>query len=477
MPDLSLRNIEEISLDIMKQEITFSHLADELIDHVCCDVEYEMQNGLDFSTAYKKVKMKIGPRRLKEIQEETLYAVDTKYRNMKNLMKISGVAGTVFLGFGAILKIQHFPGAGMLMTAGALILAFLFLPPSLGVLWKETHNKKSLFLFISAFIAGVFFILGTLFKIQHWPSAGIVLLLAASSFILLFIPALLISKLKEEENKVKRPIYILGAAGVICYIAGLLFKIQHWPLSGTLMVLGVVILGLIVFPWYTWHTWNEDSRVDARFIFMIIGAMLIIVPGALINLNLQNRFENGFLSGLKQQQVMYDYQFNTNVSLMNQYRDSSFFPRIKEMHLKTNDLLKLIGDIQSRMIRDTESKQASLSGDHGSLKENNGDSEIQPSRISNPFQTEPVRDLLFPGTDTRKELDKALSDYLNSISDMTPAEMIQKYRGWLEPSVFLPTETAREREISIISGLHSLELLKNTVLTVESNFLTTVAAN
>ncbi len=54
----------------------------------------------------------MGSRRLKEIQEETLYAVDTKYRFMKNTMKISGVAGTIMFGFAALFKIQHWPGAG-----------------------------------------------------------------------------------------------------------------------------------------------------------------------------------------------------------------------------------------------------------------------------------------------------------------------------------------------------------------------------
>ena len=83
---------------------------------------------------------------MKDIQEETLYAVDTKYRYMKNLMKISGVAGTVMFGFAALFKIQHWPGAGIMMTLGALILVFAFMPSALVVLWKETHSRKRLFL-------------------------------------------------------------------------------------------------------------------------------------------------------------------------------------------------------------------------------------------------------------------------------------------------------------------------------------------
>src|SRR5512139_2859688 len=107
MHELSLDNITKITNDIKKQEITFSHLLEELIDHICCDVEYEMNNGLTFPEAYRRVKQKMTPRRIKEIQEETLYAVDTNYRYMKNTMKISGVAGTVLFGFAALFKLQH----------------------------------------------------------------------------------------------------------------------------------------------------------------------------------------------------------------------------------------------------------------------------------------------------------------------------------------------------------------------------------
>src|SRR5664280_3073203 len=119
MPELSLNHIDQISHDIGRQEITFSHLIEDLIDHVCCDVENEMQNGLNFTEAYRKVKQKMGSRRIKEIQEETLYAVDTKYRNMKNTMKFSGVAGTILLGFAAVFKIQHWPFSGIMLTLGA----------------------------------------------------------------------------------------------------------------------------------------------------------------------------------------------------------------------------------------------------------------------------------------------------------------------------------------------------------------------
>jgi hypothetical protein len=477
MPDLSLHHIEQISRDINRQEITFSHLLEDLIDHVCCDVENEMKRGLNFAEAYQRVKQKMGSRRLKEIQEETLYLVDTKYRNMKNTMKISGVAGTIIFGFAALFKIQHWPGAGIMMTFGALILAFVFLPSALGVLWKETHSRKRLLLFISGFFAGTFFILGTLFKIQHWPASGIILSLAALSGILFFIPALALSRLTDQENRAKRPVYILGAIGMICYALGMLFKIQHWPLASFLMASGVFILCVIAFPWYTWLTWKEDNHINARFIFIVIGSLLIIAPGALINLNLQDSYNEIYYSHQVQQQALFNYRYSYNQSLMTQYRDSSNYQKMEQLHSKTTGLLSVIFKIQTKMVEKSEGKPNMPEVTLVQIRQIESGPEIQYKLLSKPFQPDLVREFLLPGCISRQELNRALAEYINYLSGLTSAEDLRKFKGLLDPSIYLPTEIPENGEISLMAGLHSLELLKNSLLTVESYMLITIAKN
>jgi uncharacterized membrane protein len=475
MPELSLQNIDQISHDISRQEITFSHLLEDLIDHICCDVEYEMQSGLDFGAAYRKVKQKMGSRRLKEIQEETLYAVDTKYRHMKNTMKISGVAGTVLLGFAALFKIQHWPLAGVMMTLGAGTLALVFMPSALGVLWKETHNRKRIFLFISAFLAGMFFILGTLFKIQHWPAAGILLLLAVLFGMVFFIPALLVSKLQDQENKLKRPVYIIGAIGAICYAAGMFFKIQHWPLAGTLMVLGLIVLCAIALPWYTWITWEKESYVSPKFLYMVIGLLAIIIPGALINLNLQHNYEEGFYSHQAQQKALYSSLYKYNNSIMIMYHDSLYYPQMEQLHAKTVSLLTLVGDIQTKMVQESEGEPGKPAVSTDQISRTETGIEIQYNMLTNPFYRIPVRDFLIPGSSTREELNSAVTEYAKYISELLPEEDLQKYTDLIEPSVYIPGTIPDRTIISLMSGLHSLELLKNSILIVETNMLNAVA--
>ncbi|HLN22318.1 MAG TPA: hypothetical protein VK213_14590 [Bacteroidales bacterium] len=288
MPELTIQNIELISKEIARHEITFSHLSDELIDHVCCDIEEEMQSGLTFSDAFNKVFFKIGPDRFSQIQKDTLYAVDLKYRNMRNLMKFSGITGTILFGTAALFKIQHWPLSGILMTIGGIILAFLFLPSSLSVLWKETHSRKKIFLFVSGFIAGAFLITGALFKAQHWPGAGVLLTTSFLSCIFMFIPALLQNLLQDTEKTRFRAVFITAFIGAVLYILGFLFKIQHWPYATILILLGTVIIGFIAIPWYTRLEWNDSSSVHPEFIFLLVACLIIIVPGILITLNYQN---------------------------------------------------------------------------------------------------------------------------------------------------------------------------------------------
>jgi hypothetical protein len=396
---------------------------------------------------------------------------------MKNTMKISGVAGTILYGCAALFKIQHWPLAGVMMSLGALILGLVFLPSALSVLWKETHNRKRLFLFLSAFFSGLFFITGTLFKIQHWPVAGIFLSLAALSGILFFIPSLAVSKLTDQDKAAKRPVYILGALGAVCYSLGMLFKIQHWPFATELMITGFVFICVLAFPWYTWLTWKDENHVSTHFIFILTGIILIIVPSALINLNLQDSYNYGYFSHQKQQQALFNYRYNNNQAVMLKYRDSLNYPEMMQLHNLTNGVVSVINDLQVRMVEEAQGKPGAPAVKPVMFNPKQSSDEIQYESISNPFNTSPVTDFLLPGCNSRKQLDKTLLDFETSLSNLPLKSDVQNYKSLLKPSLFLPGETLKKNEVSLMSGLHSLELLKNSVLIVESEMLRSIAKN
>jgi len=477
MPELSLENIDQISRDIRRQEITFSHLLEDLVDHICCDVEYEMQQGLNFMDAYRRVRQKMGSRRLKEIQEETLYAVDNKYRKMKNTMKISGIAGAVMLGFSAMLKIMHLPGAGPLLTLGALILALLFMPSALTVLWKETHSGKRLFLFITAFLAGASYILGMLFKVQHWPGAGLMISLSVVTGLILFLPSLLLMKIRNPENPAKLPVYVIGVLALGIYVAGFWLKIMHWPLAGSMMTIGSALIFLLVFPWYAWLTWKEESHITVKFIFIVVASLLFIIPAALVGLNIERSYEEGFFIQQEQQADLVDFRLKSNESFVELYRDSSQYQGIEELHSKTTGLINLIDGMETNMVQIAEGKPDLPVPDPEQIIKTEYGPRINYRLLSRPFHPGPAKVVLIPGSGSRQELDAALTEYKEYLSDQHGAGQVADFESLLSSSTYLPVESQGRGELALMPALHAMTLLKNGVLTAEAAFLRMFTSN
>jgi len=361
------------------------------------------------------------------------------------------------------------------MFFGALILAFVFLPSALNVLWKETHNRRRLFLVISAFFAGILLIIGVLFKIQHWPLAGSILTLAAISGILFFIPALALSRLADQENKDKRLSYILGAVGSVLFFAGMLFKMQHWPLATLFIILGIIILGFLAFPMFTWLTWKEENHISSMFIFMVIGFLLIVIPGAMLTLSMQHSYQDFYYPNNDQQKALYDYLFRNNSSLVNNYHDSLTYGKMEQLHTKTSGMLAVISSIQDKMVQESEGQPGKPAVSATQIIQTNTGQEILYRKLSRQFDQGPARVFLMPGCNARKELSSSIAEYEGYLANITSTEDLLKYKKMLDTETFLPAGNNHKDDMSLMSALHSLEIMKNGLLTVESCLLNKIA--
>lgn len=477
MPELTIYDIERIAGDVRSQEIIFPLLADELIDHICCDVEYEMDNGLSFSEAYARVRQKIGKRRLKEIQEETLYATDSKYRIMKTTMKFSAVAGTILFGVAAMFKIQHWPGAGIMLTLGALILTFLFMPSALVVIRKESGSRKRLILFISAFLSAGLFIAGILFKIQHWNGAGPLLIMAGIVVVFLLIPSLLSAALQNPENAYLRPVFITGAIGLAAFFTGFLFKIMHWQGATILLLSGLSVISFIVLPWYTWVKWKEEKHVRPEFIFLIAGLLSVIMPAALLNLNLQSSFDEGYFTNLEEQQALYKCIFQINGELLASYKDSPAYELMRELDSRTGGLLDVITSVEKKMVGESEGEPGNPVENPSQVVQAEAGPEIRFRQLSFPFHTSPVHDFLVAGNESRDALEKAIQEYRSWLSAKIPADTWNEVDRMLDISMYLSVPAAGDKRSSMLSGLHSLAVLKNSLITIEQYALRELAEN
>ncbi|MDK2978318.1 MAG: hypothetical protein PWP52_1032, partial [Bacteroidales bacterium] len=84
---------------------------------------------------------------------------------MKKIIYISGVIIANLLVIGSIFKVNHWPGAGAAITLSLLLLCFWFLPIALINHYKGQKNKTSKWLYIAAFISFFMVFISALFKI------------------------------------------------------------------------------------------------------------------------------------------------------------------------------------------------------------------------------------------------------------------------------------------------------------------------
>ena len=128
---------------------------------------------------------------------------------MKQKIYILGLITTMILSTGIILKVNHWAGAGILMAAGFLILVLIFFPAALINNYKAEGNTQNRLLYIVTYITCFVVFTGMLFKIQHWPNAGIALLIALPFPYIVFLPVFLVVTSKNKNFNIYNTIFVL----------------------------------------------------------------------------------------------------------------------------------------------------------------------------------------------------------------------------------------------------------------------------
>ncbi len=281
-------NDEQINLiknEVERQDIHLGHLAADLLDHICCEIEEQIWQGQKFQTAFNNVLNLIGNDGLTQIQNDTLYLTDKKYRTMKNLLKIAGVAGMALISAGALFKIDHWPGANVLFVLGFFLLGAIFFPVSIFTIRKESSKPESPVIYGSALIGGLLTIFAPMLKVLHWPGANLFFLVGYALLGIVFLPLMLNSLLKNTKDNFFRSTYIVGAISLFFCLAGSLFKILHLPGAFILVLTGSLSLTMLFLPLYTYKVSSASSRIPTSYIFLVIGILYFNLFNLLLSIH------------------------------------------------------------------------------------------------------------------------------------------------------------------------------------------------
>ena len=121
MYQLTDKQIDFILDDIRARGVKLDSLQQSLLDHVCCIIEQNLEANGDFESFYRNTIQLFYKKELAEIEEETLLLLKFKhYYSMKRIMLFSGSFGVAGFIIGSLFKIMHWPGAVLIFFFSVL---------------------------------------------------------------------------------------------------------------------------------------------------------------------------------------------------------------------------------------------------------------------------------------------------------------------------------------------------------------------
>lgn len=198
---LTPEQITHIQAVISESKLTIQTLKDDLVDHLCCVVEYDVMNGKKFDTSLQEAINELAPEGLEEIEHQTLFLLNsTKIMYMKKITYVVGLASAISMSMGLAMKYFHLAGAQELTIAGFLTFVLAFVPLATVDRFKAQMQIpfSDRLRIIMGIISIVIMCLGVLMKIFHMEGANLSVLAGAILFSFGFLPALFFNLYKKS---------------------------------------------------------------------------------------------------------------------------------------------------------------------------------------------------------------------------------------------------------------------------------------
>jgi hypothetical protein len=153
--------------------------------------------------------------------------------------------------------------------------------------------KQKLYIFGIAITLLIF--TGTIFKVNHWPAAGHMLAFGVGTLVLIFLPAALRSHYRAEGNSQNRILYIITWVTCLVVFTGMLFKVMHWPYAGIWMTIALPFPYVVFLPVFLIVTSKNKSFNIYNTVFILLLLALNSVFSTLLALNVsRDRINESF---------------------------------------------------------------------------------------------------------------------------------------------------------------------------------------
>lgn len=353
MPELNEAQIDLISAYLKQHGVAHNELHEDLLDHVCTSIEERLEQGDSFESAFQHTISLFGPEGLKQVQTQTFELLTEMNATMKK----------VTFGFG--------------LTSTFLLLA------------------------------------GTIFKLQHWIGASVLVVLGVGLLVLGYLPLILSHKLKESE-KGERFMHVLGFLGLSITSVGVLFKIMHWPGAAVLLVTGMAVLAMGYVPVYFYKRYQTSANKEVTFSSSLIATACLIMIFGLMSTRNSGSYEYGVMTVNDQLT-----ESNADLASMNSGLVTvSNWSEAQNLATETEVMVAYLEDLKSHLILQTKRIKG----------ESSPDMNLHDLDIKHNSQTPTAVLLRFEGKVrmgpySAQELEQKLNDFNSYILKQYPDEL------------------------------------------------------
>jgi hypothetical protein len=229
---LNDKQIDFILNDIRARGVEMEDLQYNLLDHVCCIIEQNLEETGDFEHFYQTSIKRFYKKELWEIEEETISLIIFKhFYTMKKIMLYSGIVSAFLVAVGILFKFMHWPGAGMTLVLGISMSSLIFLPLMFVLKIREKQNTRDKLIIGLGALAGSALSMGILFKIMHWPGANVLGMSSILVMVFIFLPIYFFTGIRNPETKVNT----IVSSALIVIGCGLFMALVRAP-KGTQLI-------------------------------------------------------------------------------------------------------------------------------------------------------------------------------------------------------------------------------------------------
>ena len=145
---LTGHQIESISRDLDVLGIKSNELKEDILDHICSDIESK-EHG-NFNEAYQSVITKFGGEKaIEQIQKDTYFLLNYKRTiRLKRAVYIIGFVTSFLMSTAIMFKVMDWPNAGMLLLSAFVLLNFVLLPIFFYESYTSSNQKQSPYILI-----------------------------------------------------------------------------------------------------------------------------------------------------------------------------------------------------------------------------------------------------------------------------------------------------------------------------------------